>query len=396
MTIIIIICTLLLIAYLFDISSALTKIPSVILLLFLGWIARRGSDFTEINVPDLAFLLPVIGTIGLILIVMEGALELELNKSKYPVIKIALLNALIPMFVLSFIFAFAFQYYEDVSYKIALINSIPFCVISSAIAIPSVRHLSSMNKEFVIYESSLSDIFGVLLFNFIALNEIINLYAFWTFFEELVLFSLLSLIAVTGLSFILGRIKHHITYTPIILCVILIYAVAKVYHLPALIFILVFGLVLGNLDELKRFKWFELFRPDKLNNEVVKFKEITGEATFLVRSLFFILFGYLMKADEILNRETLPWAIGIVSTIILVRLITLKISKLSVSPLLFVAPRGLINILLLISVLPSQHISLVNNSLILQTIILSVFFMMIGLMKSDRIDSNTGISKENE
>ena len=39
-TIIIIICTLLLLAYVFDISSTLTKVPSVILLLLLGWMVR--------------------------------------------------------------------------------------------------------------------------------------------------------------------------------------------------------------------------------------------------------------------------------------------------------------------------------------------------------------------
>jgi hypothetical protein len=40
----------------------------------------------DINLPDLATL-PVLGTIGLILIVLEGSLELELNKSKVGLIK---------------------------------------------------------------------------------------------------------------------------------------------------------------------------------------------------------------------------------------------------------------------------------------------------------------------
>ncbi|MEP7321284.1 MAG: cation:proton antiporter [Saprospiraceae bacterium] len=379
-TIIITICLLLLLAYVFDISSPLTKIPSVILLLLLGWTIRQTTDFFQIHIPDLNPLLPIFGTIGLILIVLEGSLELELNKSKLSLIKKSTLNALIPMFILAFLFAFAFQYFGQVAFKTALVNAIPFCVISSAIAIPSVRNLSHSHKEFAIYESSLSDIFGVLFFNFIALNEIFNAQSFGNFALELLLIIVISFIAVITLSFLLSRIKHHITFTPIILIVILIYAISKVYHLPGLIFILVFGLFLGNLDELKRFKWIEKLRPEKLDKEVRKFKEITIEATFLIRALFFMLFGFLMEPKEILNTETIPWAAAIVLTITIIRGLALKISKLSVSPLLFVAPRGLITILLFLAIVPEQTIPMVNKSLIIQTIILSVFIMMFGLM----------------
>ena len=80
--IIIALCVLLLIAYLFDLSSARTRIPSVILLILLGWLARQAAGMFEVTLPDLTVLLPVFGTVGLILIVLEGSLELELNRSK--------------------------------------------------------------------------------------------------------------------------------------------------------------------------------------------------------------------------------------------------------------------------------------------------------------------------
>lgn len=378
--IIIAICTLLLIAYLFDLSASKTRIPSVILLLLLGWILKQSTTFFGIHVPDLAPLLPVLGTVGLILIVLEGSLELELNKSKLTVISKSFIGSLLPLLAMSFLFAYLFHYFGNYPLRECLINAIPICVISSAIAIPSVRNLGSSTKEFVIYESSLSDIIGVLFFNFVALNESFGANSFGEFGLQLIIMILVSFIATIGLSYLLNKIEHHIKFVPIILLVILIYSIAKIYHLPALIFILLFGLFIGNLDELKRFKWIEKFKPDELNIEVQKFKELSTEATFLIRAPFFLLFGFLLETSEILNPATLLWSLGIVLAIFGFRAVQLKLSALPMSPLLSIAPRGLITILLFLSIPENQRISLVNNSLIIQVIIFTAITMMVGLM----------------
>jgi len=379
-TIIITFCVLLLIAYVFDLTSSKTKVPSVILLLLLGWSVRQLTVWFDIQVPDFSPILPALGTIGLILIVLEGSLELELNKSKFGLIRQSFFGALLPMIALTFLLAFAFRYFGHFGLKDSLTNAIPFCVISSAIAIPSVRNLSSHNREFVIYESSLSDILGVLIFNFIALNESVDTNSFAHFALQLLIIAIVSFIATIGLSFLLNKIEHHIKFVPIILLVVLIYAVSKIYHLPGLIFILLFGLSIGNLDELKQFKWIEKFKPDELNKEVNKFRELTIEGAFLVRALFFLLFGFLIETTEVLNTDTLLWALAIVFFIFAFRTIQLKLSKLPLQPLLFIAPRGLITILLFLSIEPAHSISLVNESLIIQVIILTALIMMIGLM----------------
>jgi len=380
--IIITICSLLLLAYLFDISSAFTKIPSVILLLILGMLVKVATGFLPLRMPDLNPVLPILGTIGLILIVLEGSLELELNKSKVKVIRKSFIVALIPILLLASIISLVFNLYYEVPFRTGLINSLPFCVISSAIAIPSVKNLLSDDREFVIYESSFSDILGVLIFNFILLNSVFNAMSFVSFTIQIIVIVIISFFAVLGLSFLLSRIKNHITYTPIILSIILVYAITKHYHLPGLLFIMVFGLFLGNFESFKKYKWIEKLRPEKLDKEVVKFKEITYEATFLVRALFFLLFGFLIDPKEIINTQTLPWAAGIVTLILFIRYITIKVSKLPVYPLQFIAPRGLITILLFISILPELSIPLVNNSLVIQTVLISVLVMMAGLFKT--------------
>lgn len=384
LTIIITICCLLLIAYLFDLTSSRTKIPSVILLLILGWGARQMTDLLGFQLPDLSSILPILGTIGLILIVLEGSLELEFNKSKVKLINKSFWGSLIPMLGIAFSLAYLFQYFGQFSFKARLTNAIPFCVISSAIAIPSVRNLSSSDREFVIYESSLSDILGVLLFDFIAFNDNFNIYSFGHFGLQVVIIVVVSFIATIGLSMLLSRIEHHIKFVPIILLVILIYAVSKTYHLPALIFILLFGLFIGNLRGLKRFSWIRRLKLDELDKEVKKFRELTIEAAFLIRALFFILFGYLIETADVINTETSIWALGIVFSIFIFRAIQLKLSKLPLKPLVFVAPRGLITILLFLSIAETEVISLVNKSLIIQVIVLTSLTMMVGLMTTNK------------
>ena len=68
----------------------------------------------------------------------------------------------------------------------------------------------------------------------------------------------------------------------------------------------------------------------------------------------------------------------------MIRWSTLKLAGLPTSPLLSVAPRGLITILLFLAIVPEQSIPLVNKSLVIQTVLLSVVAMMIGLMTTKK------------
>ena len=100
-TIIILLCTLILTAYVFDLTASKTKIPAVIFLLLMGWLLRQATLYFSISIPDLSGILPVLGTVGLILIVLEGSLELEFNKTKIPVIKRSFISSFFPLMILA-------------------------------------------------------------------------------------------------------------------------------------------------------------------------------------------------------------------------------------------------------------------------------------------------------
>jgi Kef-type K+ transport system membrane component KefB len=380
LNIIITICFLILLAYVFDITSAKTKIPSVILLLILGWMVKELSYFIGLELPNLEPALPVLGTIGLILIVLEGTLELPFDRSKLKILWKTSAMAILPMVLLSASLTLILQESLDLPWKTALINAIPLFIISSAIAIPSVQHLNVAQREFVTYESSISDIVGVIFFNFFVVNEVINSGSLLRFFGELGLMAFISFVATLVLALLLSKIRHKIKFIPIILLILMIYAIAKIYHLPALILIMVFGLFLGNIEKLNRVPWIQGLKPALLSKEVEKFREITGEATFLVRSLFFLLFGFLIDINALLSLSLLKWSALICLAIFLLRFLQIKLMRLEILPLLFIAPRGLITILLYLSIPAAYIIPYINKALIVQVIIISALVMSVGLL----------------
>jgi hypothetical protein len=369
-------------AYVFDITSSKTKLPTIIILLALGWGLKQVALAFDIIIPNIQLILPIVGTFGLILIVLDGSIELEITTKKTKIIRQSIFMSLIPLIVLTGVFSYTLLSLTNTSWRIALINSIPLGIISSAIAIPSARNFSKTNREFIIYESSFSDIFGVIFFNFLLINEIIDLKAFGTFGVQLIIILLISIFSTLGLSFLLNRITHRIKFIPIIILIVLIYSVSKMFHLPALIFILIFGLTLANIDLLKSKKWFRRFNLSRLSNETSKFKEILAEGTFLIRITFFIIFGFLIEIKDLKNLETLALAIPLSISIYVIRAIFLLFIKKLNSQLLFNAPRGLITILLFVTIDKSNQISFINNSLITQVILITSILLILAQFKS--------------
>jgi hypothetical protein len=372
-----------LVAYFFDLTASKTKVPSVIILIIMGWAIQQLVTYLQLKAPDLSPMLPVLGSFGLILVVMEGSLELEIKRGKLLFISKSFVAALAPIVILSFLIALLFQYRAGGDLRICLINAIPFTIISSAIAIPSVKHLDLKNREFTTYESSFSDIIGVMFFNLIATNTVYGASLAVTFSMYFVIAIILSFIATVGLLFLLGKIDHHVKFIPIILLTVLIYSLFTRFHFPELIFILIFGLFLQNIDRiqnLKYLRWIRKLNPETLHPEIERLKDLVSEGSFLIRSLFFLLFGYLLENKNLFNPNTLLLALAISVAIFAVRALLLLILKVPLKPMVLIAPRGLITILLFISILPEQHLDFVTKSLMIQVIIITSLAMMFGLM----------------
>jgi hypothetical protein len=367
---------LVLVAYLFEISASRTRIPTVLLLLALGMGCRLLLDAVGFDVPALDRVLPMVGTFGLILIVFEGALELELERARAPRIAKAFLVALLPLVAFSAALAWYFVRTEGVELRVALLNALPFSVISSAIAVPTARAFTRSTSEFVVYESSFSDILGVVAFQLVASTTSFGWGTAASFAGQLLAVTGLALAGSALLALLLAKLRLRVKFVPILALVVLLYSLAKSFHLPALLLVLVFGLALANLHKLAQYAPRLLPETGKLESSVHRFAELVVEATFIVRVAFFVLFGYLVDLPSLGEVDSLVLAGGLVGFSLALRLVQLLLAREPLVPLLFLAPRGLITVLLVLSIPETERLASVTDGLTVQVVVLSCVAMM--------------------
>ena len=398
--ILIIIPVLIIFSYLFDAFSRKTKFPSVLLLIGTGMVSRAIADWYGFaGLEMLTALIAVLGTIGLILIVLEGALELQIKKESMGTLFSAFTAALVILVVNIWVVGQLITLFTDISPSLSIVLAVPLSIISSAVAIPSAAGLLQQDREFVVYESTFSDILGILIFN----------YALGQYHKEEVLFAaspllqlgaqligivLLSLAIAFALFQLLKRITHHVKFFLILALLILLYALGKFLHLPALVTIFIFGLFLGNIKTLFPKFLSQYVNPEKIEKDLHEFHVLTGESTFLVRTFFFLFFGFSITLDTFLGVEPYFYGLLILGAMLGVRYAYFGITQWQLQPStrVFLSPRGLISILLFFqlqeSQIPELQNQIIDERVLLIIIIFSMLVMLLGTIRSP-ISSST-------
>lgn len=342
-------CVVIITSFFFGILSKKTNVPSAILLIFLGIGIGQLVKFFNFQL-EYASTLELLGIIGLIMIVLEAALDLELRKEKWPLIWKSFLIAIIALIATTFFIAFIIMSFMDgLELLPALIYAIPLSIMSSAIIIPSVRNLSKDKKEFLIYESTFSDILGIMAFYLLLENlnaESAGQIAFVVgsnIFLTIIMSIVLSYLLLYIMQFVHAEAKLFL----FLAVLVLLYAVAKLFHFSSLLIILSFGLLLRNYKVLLFGRLKEWFIPEAIDDVFDNFNMITIETSFLVRTFFFVVFGMSMSLISIFS--VWVWLISgsILVGIYVIRYLLYKgIIRKNVFPQIFIAPRGLISILL--------------------------------------------------
>lgn len=372
-----------LISYGFDLLSGRFKTPSVILLLGLGLVLRQLTDYLAVPVPYVTATLSTLGALGLILIVLEGSLDLELEPGNFSLLRRTSLMAFVAIVLTTLVIATTlFLLLEETFYK-CLINAIPFAVASSSVVIPAVRNLTDGQRSFLAYESSFTDIIGVMTFNFVLMSQNSVLTASGIFVRDTLAMAVISLVCCFGLLYLIGRISHPVKFLPIISVLFLVYAVAKIYQLSSLLLILIFGLFLNNTELFMRGRLGEIFKNDLFEKELDQLKNLTTEGAFVVRTFFFLLFGYAADARSLIDPDALIVSSIFVIIMLAVRVLALRLTlRGPVGSLVWVAPRGLLTILLYREIPEPLQLTGFPVGILILVVILSSLAMMAGVLGS--------------
>ena len=370
-------------SYLFDLVARATKVPSVLMLLLSGIALRQAADYLDVSFTTPKVILEIFGIIGLIMIVLEGALDLKITREKAPLIRRSFFAAVLMLVVQSVVIALILHFWLHVNFQSCLVNAIPLAVISSAIAIPSVAGLTGEKQEFIVYESTFSDILGIMFFNFALQDNFAQGMSVVTFGFDVVAVGLVAVISTAVLVFMLDRIRLHVKFFLILAFLVLLYSVAKNLHLSSLILVLVFGLAVNNAEQFMVGPLKRWFNPARLTDELHQLRSITAESAFLIRTFFFLLFGFSITLGKLLSPQLLLQGVLIVAALTAIRYFYLRyIAKTDLIPELFIAPKGLITVLLFYSI-PQKHlIGEVSENILFLVILLTGVLMMVGLLMS--------------
>tara|TARA_B100001248_G_scaffold262276_1_gene257247 strand:+ start:82346 stop:83644 length:1299 start_codon:yes stop_codon:yes gene_type:complete len=348
---ILIFASTIIISYFFNSYSKKSGVPAVLLLIGLGVVVNLvaggwNDSFTE--------MLKLLGTVGLILIVLEAALDLKLLKEKFGVILKSLAVSIVALVATSYAAAgFISLVIPEFSLVYALLLTIPLSILSSAIILPSIEDLQQNKKEFLIYESTFSDIVGIIFFygvlGFVGSEDTDNVLP--ETFKGLLLTVIFSVVISYILVYIFQHLKGHAKLFLLISVLLFLYAIGKINHYPVLLIILIFGLILNNYKLFFTGVFEGLVIPERVERILSDFRLVTIESAFVVRTFFFILFGWSIVFSDLLSFKVIGIGIVLIIIIYFFRALVLLIFGKTVSlekitPEVFVAPRGLITILL--------------------------------------------------
>ena len=323
------------------------------MLIGLGIVINYVLRFSGVVKPNLLPILEILGVVGLILIVLEAALDLQLLKEKIGLITKSFLVALLGLGGTAYLAALTLNFLMGVEVLSGLLYTIPLSVLSSAIILPSIDDLDDDKREFMIYESTFSDIVGIIGFYSVLTmvgspsGESVS----GEVFGNLALTVILSIIISYILIYVFQNIKGHVKLFLLIAILLLLYAIGKMFHLSSLIIILIFGIILNNYKVFFRGVLMKLLNEEKVGGVLGDMKIITAESAFVVRTFFFIIFGWFTDLGSLLSFKVIGIGLVVLVIIYIVRVIILFLfNGKDIITRLFLAPRGLITILLFFSI----------------------------------------------
>jgi hypothetical protein len=218
-------------------------------------------------------------------------------------------------------------------------------------------------------------------FNYFAARDTLSWNALGSFGFSLGLSVLLSVLLSFLLFLILAKTKLNIKFFLIFSLLVLIYAAGKMFHLPSLIIILVFGLLINNWEKLRWPRLLRYFPVSQVESLRLLLHSVTAETSFLIRTFFFLLFGFSISLKFLYQPNIILVGSLIVGALFIVRLLYLRFFlRTNIFPESFFIPRGLITIVLFYKIPAENKLSSFNDGILFYIILTTSVIMALGMI----------------
>ncbi len=294
--------------------------------------------------------------------------------------------AIIGLIASSLLIAFFIQIFLEADFYRSLVYALPISIMSSAIIIPSVTTLPEEKKEFMIYESTFSDIVGIIFVQFlITPNDYGNTMDVIKGVSANI--GITILVAIIFSYFVVwgfSKLKSSVKLFLIISVLVLAYGIGSVFHLSSLILILFFGLILNNVDVFFRGPIKNLVDSKELKPAFHEFHIVTLESAFFLRTFFFVMFGLTISLSSLVDTFVALQSLVFIVILYVVRAILLKLLlwNKGIKPELWIAPRGLITILLFYTIPSTYLIPEFSQGILLYAILITSVIMTFALIRA--------------
>lgn len=307
-----------------------TGLPSVLFLMGLGILLGPVLGYADAS--RVALLAPYFGTLALLIILFDGGLNLQFMK----VIKetpLALLYSIVVFAGSVLAVAALYVYGLEGQWRQGLLLGAILGGTAAAIILPVVSKMSSLSEQtkvLVSLDSAFSEVFVVVIALAIMgsftesggksglVREI-----FHAFLDALLLAALAGAVWARLLTWLAGQ---TLSYMLTLAAILVLYYVAELVGANGAITILLFGLVLANMETLAG----RLVRPLRVligyELDQAKFvldeflKRINEELSFLVRTFFYVLLGLIVDLSKF-NWTIAAWGLALFGVVFVVRII---------------------------------------------------------------------------
>lgn len=291
-----------------------TRVPEVLILMFIGILIARIGFLTFGTINTLRSFAPLFGSLALVVIMFNGSRTLKFNRKLLTNWKGTLLG--VSDILLSMVAISAFMHFI-LHWPIidgALLGTI-IGGTSSLIIIPFIQRVKIDSNMFdaIFMDTTINSVLSIFIFSILlifSMSQTITLY-----YSASYLLSYIGIAVLVGLVagliwvFVMQSIESSREYLATIAIALLIYGIVDIFNGAAIIAVMIFAMVIGNENIIAK--------PLKLTKQVTSKAEISveKELSFLIMTFFFVFMGIIV----VFSLQYLIYGILVASVLIVTR-----------------------------------------------------------------------------